>query len=219
MKKLVLFLSLLAFIFSFEAKGVDISVYQGDINFHEMKKGGYSFVIIRAGYGREASQKDKKFEKFYKEAKEAGMNVGAYWYSYADSAKIGLTEAKVFHSIIKGKKFEYPVYYDIEEQKIFKGGYTSKLAKTFCDYMEKEKYFCGIYASLSFLNNYFSSEVKEKYSIWVAQYHNHCDYKGAKGMWQHSSKGGVPGYNHDIDKDIAYVDFKSIITSKHLNGF
>ena len=219
MKQLILFLSLLAFIISFQAKGVDISEHQGNINFRELKNGGYSFVIIRAGYGRESSQQDRKFNKFYNEAKEAGLNVGAYWYSYADSANDAFTEAKVFHNIIKGKKFEYPIYYDIEENKIFQGGYTNKIAKNFCGYFENNHYFCGLYASLSYLNNYFSSEVKEKYSIWVAQYNSQCDYHGNKGMWQYSSRGGVPGYGYDIDKDIAYVDFRSIIVNGHFNGF
>lgn len=65
------------------AKGIDVSTWQGNIDFSKVKAAGIDFVIIRAGYGREISQKDKYFEQNYKNAKAAGLNVGAYWYSYA----------------------------------------------------------------------------------------------------------------------------------------
>ena len=65
------------------AKGIDVSVHNGNIDFQKVKAAGYDFVILRAGYGREITQKDSTFEKNYKNAKAAGLQVGAYWYSYA----------------------------------------------------------------------------------------------------------------------------------------
>ena len=85
--------------------------------------------------------------------------------------------------------------------------------------MEKNKKFCGIYASKSYFDNYFTQEVKTKYSIWVAQYYSKCTYTGAYGVWQRSSKGSVKGISGNVDLDISYLDFPSIIKKAHLNGF
>ena len=122
-------------------------------------------------------------------------------------------------NVISGKKFEYPIYIDIEEKSIFNKGIASAVAKHFCGHMESKKYFCGIYSSLSFLNDYFDKESKTKYSIWVAQWASKCTYKGQYGVWQHSSKGKVSGISGNVDLDKSYVDFPTIMKEKHLNGY
>ena len=96
-------------------KGIDVSKHNGIIDWSKAKK-DIDFAIIRAGYGRLTSQKDIKFEKNYQGCKDNNILKGAYWYSYATTVSDIQTEAKVFLSVIKGKKFEYPVYLDIEEQ-------------------------------------------------------------------------------------------------------
>ena len=83
-------------------KGIDVSKWQGNINFQKVKDSGISFVIIRAGYGNLTSQKDKCFEENYRKAKVAGFDVGAYWYSYAMSVDEAREEAKACLSVIKG---------------------------------------------------------------------------------------------------------------------
>lgn len=98
-------------------KGIDVSVHNGDIDWGKVKTDGIGFAIIRAGYGRLASQKDKRFEQNYSGAKAAGIPVGAYWYSYAMNENEARQEADVFLSVIKGKQFEMPVYFDLEEKK------------------------------------------------------------------------------------------------------
>ncbi|HRV00009.1 MAG TPA: GH25 family lysozyme, partial [Ruminococcus sp.] len=100
-------------------KGIDVSVHNGNIDWQKVKAGGIQFAILRAGYGRLASQKDERFEQNYSAAKAAGVPIGAYWYSYAMSEDEARLEADVFLSIIKGKQFEFPVYYDVEEKKQF----------------------------------------------------------------------------------------------------
>ena len=77
-------------------KGIDVSYHNGEINWAAVKAAGYEFAILRAGYGRYISQKDKKFEQNYAGAKAAGIKVGAYWYSYAVSPEDAVTESKVF---------------------------------------------------------------------------------------------------------------------------
>ena len=85
--------------------------------------------------------------------------------------------------------------------------------------MEKNKKFCGIYASKRYFDNYFTDTVKKKYSIWVAQYYSKCTYTGPYGMWQKSSSGKVNGISGNVDLDISYQNFPEIIKKAHLNGF
>ena len=95
-------------------KGIDVSKWQESIDFTKVKNAGIEFVIIRAGYGN--GNKDGCFEQNYSRAKAAGLAVGAYWYSYATSAAGAKQEAQKCAAILKGKQFEYPVYFDLEEK-------------------------------------------------------------------------------------------------------
>lgn len=200
-------------------KGIDVSVWQGaSVDFDKVKADGVSFVIIRAGYGK--SVKDKYFESNYKKAKDAGLKVGAYWYSYAATENDGVTEAKAFLNAISDKQFEYPVYYDIEEKDILNKGTTfcSALSTKFCETMEDAGYFTGIYTSRSYLAN-FSEEVRAKYTLWVAEWCSRCSYNGRYGMWQYSSNGNVKGVNGKVDMNVSYEDFESVIKKVGLNGY
>ena len=105
-------------------QGCDLSMYQGEIDFAKLKAGtatkkGVDFAILRAGYGKFAYQKDKKFESYYSGCKKVGIKTGVYWYSYAMSEDEARQEAQVCLQVLKGKKFEMPIYYDVEEQKQF----------------------------------------------------------------------------------------------------
>ena len=95
-------------------KGIDVSQYQQNIDFKKVKASGVDFVIIRAGFGKYANQKDPYFESHYKAAKAAGLKVGAYWYSYAATVAEAKAEAQTCINAIKGKTFEYPIYFDLE---------------------------------------------------------------------------------------------------------
>ena len=127
-------------------KGIDVSTWQGNIDFAKVKASGIDFVIIRAGYGREITQKDNCFERNYENAKAAGLDVGAYWYSYADSTEDAVREAKACMEVIKGKKFEYPIYFDLEEQSQFAKGknFCDSVIKAFCGELEKNGYKAGL---------------------------------------------------------------------------
>lgn len=153
-------------------KGIDVSYCDKNVDWTKVKSDGINYAIIRAGYGREISQKDAMFEKHYSGAKSVGIPLGAYWYSYAMSKEDAIKEAKACIEIIKNKQFEYPIYFDIEESKQFALGKTicSEMCKAFCDTLEQAGYWAGIYASASRLKNYISSEVTNRYAIWVAHY-------------------------------------------------
>ena len=96
-------------------KGIDNSVYQQNIDFKKLKDSGIEFVIIRAGFGKVANQKDKLFESHYANAKKDDLKIGCYHYNYAKSVQEAEQEAEVFLNWIKGKTFEYPIYFDIED--------------------------------------------------------------------------------------------------------
>lgn len=205
-----------------QMKGIDVSQWQGtDINFNKVKAAGYSFVIIRAGYGRSASQKDPYFETNYKKAKAAGLKIGAYWYSYADSIDDAKTEAAAFISIIKGKTFEMPLYFDLEEPKQFARGraFCSELVKAFCNALEAAGFWAGLYISRSPLQNYITSEVANRYALWVAEYNSRLNYGGQYGMWQFSSTGKVDGIADNVDLNYCYVDYPAEIVAAGLNGY
>ncbi len=184
---------------------IDVSAFQSNIDFNKVKKDGIKAVIIRAGYGREASQKDSEFETHYKNAKVAGLKIGAYWYSYADSVEDAEREAKACLECIKGKSFDMPVYYDLEDNSQTNMGKATltAIAKKFCETIKSAGYRAGVYANLNWFNNYLDySELKKLYSIWLAQYNVtnqlECD------IWQNSSTGNISGVNGDVDTDIIF---------------
>ena len=186
---------------------VDISEFQQGINFNKMKNDGIKAVIIRAGYGRESSQKDSMFESHYRNAKAAGLKIGVYWYSYADSVGDAEKEAKACLECINNKSLDMPIYYDLEDNSQTKFGKAklTEIAERFCETIKKSNYRAGVYANLNWFNNYLDyDKLKKKYSIWLAQYNDKaeidCD------IWQNSSTGKVSGYGGNIDTNVIYND-------------
>lgn len=198
--------------------GIDVSEWQGAINWERVKT---DFAILRAGYGRLASQTDRRFEANYRGCSEADIPVGAYWYSYAMSVEEAVQEANAFLEVVKGKRFEYPMYYDVEEAGILSLGRTriSAIIRSFIDTLENAGYFAGLYMSADNLTAYTEEYIRERYAIWVAEYGvSNPDYSGTYGMWQKSSTGSVGGINGNVDLDEAYEDYPSIIRAAGLNG-
>lgn len=200
--------------------GIDISQWQGEPDFSKLKN-KVDFVIIRAGFGKYASQKDASFERNYTECKRLCIPVGAYWFSYADSASDAELEAMACLKVINGKKFEYPIFFDLEGVKQFAQGRSvcDSMVTKFCDTLEKAGYFAGLYISRSPLQNYISSDVAERYALWIAEYGSKLNWSGAVGIWQNSSTGKYAGISGNVDTDICYVDYPSIIKEKGFNGY
>jgi GH25 family lysozyme M1 (1,4-beta-N-acetylmuramidase) len=201
--------------------GIDVSVHNGSINWNQVKADGVQFAILRAGYGREAYQKDQRFEEYYKNAKAVDMPVGSYWYSYATSVEEAKIEAQVCISILQGKQFEYPVYFDLEEQSAFATGKAncSAMVRAFCGELEKAGYFAGLYMSRSPFNSYMEEDIKNRYALWLAEYGSQLNYSGSVGMWQKSSTGRVSGISGNVDMNECYIDYAEKIKSAGLNGF
>ena len=197
-------------------EGIDVSKYQDTIDWPTVAQNKY-FAIIRAGYG--FGHIDNFYEHNYEQAKAAGVKVGAYWYSYAGSVSDAEQEAYYVVQALKGKQFEWPIYYDIEEKSIFEAGIANDIAKAFCNILEANKYYCGIYCSTYYLNTYFNDDVKNRYTIWLAHWDVDVPtYKGDYKVWQYT-KGTVPGINGDCDLDKGYLDFEPVMKQYGLNGY
>ena len=180
-------------------KGVDISQHNGDVDFGRVKSAGIEFVILRAGYGKCISQIDLDFYRNYKNAKENGLKVGAYWYSYASNPDEALLEAKVFCEVVKGLDFDLPLYYDIEENTSLKQA-TANI-QAFCNYLESQGYFAGVYANANAFNNFIDSSIKSRYTTWLAHWADKPAF--VSPMWQNSSTGRIDGVKGYVDTDIA----------------
>ncbi|MBO4867876.1 MAG: hypothetical protein J5582_15150 [Ruminococcus sp.] len=204
-----------------DMKGIDVSVHNGDIDWGKVKADGIDFAIIRAGFGRLEKQKDEKFEQNYAGAKATGIPVGAYWYSYAMTPEEAELEADVFLSVIKGKQFEMPVYFDLEEKKQFDLGkeQVSAIMRAFLKKVESAGYFVGLYGSASSLTTHTADDIKSWYTIWLAHWVDQTNYSGAYAVWQYSEKGKVDGISGNVDLDTCYKDFPTIIKGKGLNGW
>ena len=187
-------------------KGIDVSKWQGNINFKKVKS-SIDFAIIRIGYGMYESQKDPKFEANYEGFRGQNVPVGVYIYSYATSVNEAKREADVVLKWLNGRNLNLPVYYDVEDksqQNLDKNTLTS-MCVAFCDKIEKAGYWAGIYANKYFFTTYLDyKRLEKKYTIWVAQYNNTNTYNGKYDMWQYTSSGKVNGINGNVDMNYLY---------------
>lgn len=207
-------------------KGIDVSKWQGQIDFNAVKRSGVDFVIIQAGYGKSFTQKDPYFEQNYARAKAAGLKIGAYWFSYALTPDEAIQEARTCAAVIANKQFDFPIYYDLETEAKskyfpFATGKTncSNMVKAFCTELEKLGYFVGLYISRSLLQTHITKEVVERFALWLAEYGSKLNYTGKYGIWQRSSTGRVVGVIGDVDIDEAVIDYSTIIKSGGFNGY
>lgn len=206
--------------------GIDVSKWQGNFNFEKAMKEGVEFAILRAGLtGSLSKGKDPKFESYYKTCKELGLPVGAYYYSKFTTVAKAKEEANYFVTLLKDKQFEYPVYLDIEDskqKKVSKRVLTDGV-KAFCEILENEGYFVGIYSSKSFFEDYLYDDELQVYAHWIAQWSSECKYKNDYGMWQFGGETNKLRSNKIAgvvcDQDYAYKDYPSTIKKKGLNGY
>lgn len=202
--------------------GIDISKWQENINWKQVKDSGIEFAIIKAGGSDDGFYTDPTYEANYKNAKAVGMPVGAYYIvgPYCVSKEDGIADAKRFLKMLEGKTFEYPVYIDLETTSPATKSGTTDAVLAFCQTMEAAGYFCGIYASdiSGFKERLELSRLKTR-ALWVASYGSMPKYVSSYGIWQKSSTGRVPGIVGDVDLDECFVDYPRIIKNAGDNGF
>ena len=196
--------------------GIDVSHYQGEIDWDAVKNSGVTFAILKIGEYWSNSKKvvfDQFFERNYQACKRLGIAIGGYFYSYAFNSNEANEEADICLSLIKNKKFELPIFLDVED-KLIKNAVANGTASvesltsaavTFCERMNNAGYNGGVYASRDFFYNYFNISKLEKFAIWLAHYTSgQTDYTGKYDFWQYTSKGSVPGINGNVDMNWFY---------------
>ena len=204
-------------------QGLDISACQTSVDFKKVKAAGYKFVILRINEWDKVTRnikKDAKFEQYYKDAKAAGLDVGAYYFTYANTVDYVQSEANTVLTWLKGKTFEYPIWFDIEREQQFQQGKTfcDAAVNTFCNTLSKAGYYVGVYCSTFWYTNCVSASVREAWPCWIAEWSSKCNYKGSYGMWQNGT-AMVNGISGAVDHDFCYVDYPSIIKKGGYNGF
>lgn len=205
-----------------EFKGIDVSKWQGLINWNEVRKDGTEFAILREGWGKKSpTQIDKRFKENYEGAKAAGIPIGCYHYSYADSVEDAKREAKFCLENIRDMKLEYPVCFNIEDREMLKlsNKQRTDIVKAFCSEIEKAGYYAMFYCNLNWLNNYlYKDELLPKYDLWLAQW-SIAKPSCSCGIWQYSSTGKIGGISGNVDLNVSYKDYANIMKTKGLNGF
>lgn len=201
-------------------KGIDVSAWQGEIDWKKVKGDGVDAVILKTGGSDDGFYTDSKFESNYKGAKDAGIKVGAYYFvgsGFVTKAD-GEADAIRFLKMLKGKQFDLPVYVDVEATKPEDKNGATNATIAFCDYLEGNGYFVGIYASeVSGFRDRLDDSKLQKYAHWVACYGKEkpaIPYVG----WQYSSSGNVAGINGNVDMD-EFEDLSETIISGGFNGY
>ena len=194
-------------------KGIDVSYHNGTIDWKRVKQSGVEYAIIRCGYGtNDKNQDDKKWEENVKGCIDNNIPYGVYLYSYADTVEKASSEADHAIRLLQGKKLKYPVYYDLEEDKLrdkISKKTIADIAQTFCDKLSAKGYTVGIYANKDWFTNYLTDSRFNNWTKWVAQYNTVCNYKGKYDMWQCSSTGRVPGISGNVDLNYSYSLFEN----------
>ncbi len=205
-----------------EYKGIDVSKWNGTINWKKVKNFGVDFAIIREGYGKKSpTQIDKKFKENLEQAQNNGINCGVYHYSYAESVEDAINEAQFCLENIQGYRLEYPVVFDVEDKEMLKltTRQRTDICRAFCREIEKSGYYAMIYTNQDWIKNYlYADELLKNFDLWLAQWGvNKTSY--SCGIWQYSSIGSIDGISENVDLNISYKNYPEIMKNKSLNGF
>lgn len=194
--------------------GIDVSAWQGKIDFKKVKKSGYEFVIIKAGGNDCGFYTDSRFAENYESAKKAGLKIGAYYFVNRDfSAENAKKLAEVFYNIVKNKTFDLPLFIDVETTPTSAKSTVTTGINIFCDYLSKKGYKSGVYASAisGYVDRINIKDLSKNIYKWVASYSYKPSGVGRDYcIWQHTSTGRVNGINGNVDINECYTDFKAI---------
>ena len=199
-------------------KVIDVSEFQGNIDWKKVKESGIEGAILRVGFGMDmTSQDDKYIERNIQECEKVGIPIGVYLFSYANTVGKASSEAEHTLRLVAGHKLPLGVWYDIEDNAT--SGAVGKVAltniiNTYCNIIKNAGYKVGIYASLNWLNNKIEEQVQNIYPIWVAQYYKECEYKKTYVMWQYTSSGKVDGISGRVDMNYYYEEIENNELSK-----
>lgn len=198
-------------------KGIDVSTWQGQIDWEKAKK-EIDFAIIRIGFG--TGTRDNTAKRNIQELNRLGIPYGVYYFSYAYTEEMARKEAKNTIAYLKefGAEPSYPVYFDWEGDSrdyAKKQGVTvsndllRKMTVAFCEEIKAAGYYPGIYTNPSYIKNYYGTEIFKTYDLWLAHWATKPAYEA--NVWQYSDQGTVAGINGRVDMNYCYVDYPAII--------
>lgn len=194
-----------------ELKGIDVSIYQPNIDWDKVKTSGIRFAIIKAGGSECGRFKDRTFEYNYQEAKKRGIKLGCYFMGGKGfmTAAAGKADAEYFLQIISGKNFEFPCYIDLEiPTPVTRDGNTDACI-AFCETVKAAGRTTGIYASdISGFKDRLDASRLEAYDKWVARYGSAPQYVKKYQVWQYTSTGAVLGVSGNVDMNISNTDYE-----------
>lgn len=202
-------------------RGIDVSSWQGNIDFKNVKAYGIQFVILKAGGSDAGFYTDKRFYDNYVKATQEGLHIGAYYFvgKNCKSSSDGLADAMRFIEIVKNCVLDYPLYIDFEAPDMTNKQGNTDAVNSFCAYVESCGYYAGIYASdISGFKDRLYIDQLNRYDKWVARYGSEPKFVKSWGMWQSTSGGNIPGIAGHVDIDYSKNDYASIIRAHHLNG-
>lgn len=202
--------------------GVDASRYQKNVNWKAVAQSGKQFAIIRVGSsGSKGVYVDPDFLKNVSQAHNAGLKVGAYYYTYARSKAQATTELDTFLNVMDGLQLEYPVFVDVEDNSLQQLGKTNltDLLIYQMEVLEQRRWYPGYYTYTNFAAQYLDTERLKNYPLWIADYRGYVGYPGSYDLWQYSGSGQVNGVNGAIDLDYSYKNFLPILKAGGYNGY
>ena len=194
-------------------KGIDVSKWNGTIDWNSVKSSGIDYVIIRGGFG--SSTVDSKFKTYIEGAKNAGLKIGVYWFSYASTPEKAALEAKKCLETVSPYKnsITYPIFFDYEYDSVKYANSTgvnitkysaTQIANAFINTIKASGYDTGIYTNKNFSDTYFTDELINSTNLWIAQYNTANTFNKSYSMWQYSEKGMVPGISSYVDLNYTY---------------
>ena len=194
--------------------GIDVSKWNGNIDWNSVKSSGAAYAIIRCGYRGSSTGAlitDPKFAANISGANAAGLKVGVYFFTQAVNEKEAVEEASMVLDLVKKYKISYPIFLDVESSGgradgIDKGTRTA-VCKAFCATIQNSGYTAGVYANKTWLNSKIDAGALGSYKIWLAQYAAAPSYGGRYNLWQYSSKGSVPGIKGNVDMNQSYLGY------------
>ena len=199
-------------------KGIDISSWQGNIDFAKVKDSGIDFIMIRCGFRNQVDaeiKEDNNFRYNISEANKYGIPVGVYFYSTARNEEEVLEEASFVINLINEYEVVYPVAYDFE---MFNENRTvgvtdatiNSNALRFLGYIENHGYTGMLYTNLRGIEKHWDLEAFKSYPLWYAQYADMNSFQGQHEMWQYANNGRVDGIIGNVDLDEGYVAYEKV---------
>ena len=192
-------------------RGIDVSSYQGNIDWKQVKESGIQFAILRSTL--KSGKPDSKFIEYIKGCDNNKIDVSVYKYSYALTENQAITEANTVISLLNGRKCK--IWLDLEDESQTQLGKSGilKIANAFIKTCENKGYSVGIYCNLNWVKIYIDDSLK-KYDLWIARYGKNSGQLEEKykpnvneKIWQYSSRGKIPGINGDVDLNIIYSGY------------